>query len=74
MLLGGRDSSVGIATGLTARVRFPAGARLFSSLQHPDGFWGQPRLLSNGYRREISPGIKRPEREVDSTAPCVFIA
>jgi hypothetical protein len=31
-----RDSSVVIATGWTARVRFPEGVRIFSSTQGPD--------------------------------------
>jgi hypothetical protein len=52
------------ATGWTARVRFPAGARFFSSLQCSDRFWGPPTLLSNGYRR-LNPRVKREWREAD---------
>jgi hypothetical protein len=47
-LFGSRDSSVGIATGWTARVRFPA--RFIFSPQRPLRLWGPPSLLSNGYR------------------------
>jgi hypothetical protein len=36
----------GRGVGFTA----PAGATLFSSPRRRDGFWGQPSLLSNGYR------------------------
>jgi hypothetical protein len=32
------------------RVRVAGGARIFSSQCRPDGFWGQPSLLSNGCR------------------------
>jgi hypothetical protein len=64
-----RDSAVGIATGygLDGRgvgIRVPVGARIFSSPRRPDGFWGPPSLLSNGYR-ELSVGVKRPGREAD---------
>jgi hypothetical protein len=50
-----RDSSVGIATdyGLQGRgvgVWVPVGSRIFSSPRRPDGLWGPPNLLSNGYR------------------------
>jgi hypothetical protein len=38
------------ATGWTAGVWIPAGARFFSSPQCPERLWGPPSLLSNGYR------------------------
>jgi hypothetical protein len=44
------DSSVGIATGWTAGVRFQAKARIFSSRYRPDRFWSPPSLISNAYR------------------------
>jgi hypothetical protein len=37
-----RNSSVSIATGWKAGVRFLVGARFFSSPQHPDRLWGHP--------------------------------
>jgi hypothetical protein len=51
-----RESVVGIATGygLDDRgvgVRVPVFSRIFSSSRRPDRLWGQPNLLSNGYRR-----------------------
>jgi hypothetical protein len=45
--VGGRDSSVGIATGY---LRVPVRASIFSSPRRPDRLWGPPSLLSNGYR------------------------
>jgi hypothetical protein len=45
-----KDSSVGIATGWTAGVRFAAGVRFFSRPCRPYLLWGPPSLLSNGYR------------------------
>jgi hypothetical protein len=50
-----RDSAVGIATGYGldgrgVRVRVSVGARLFSSPQSPNRFWGPPNLLCNRYR------------------------
>jgi hypothetical protein len=69
-----RDSAVGIATsyGLDDRgvgVRVPVWSRIFSSTRHPDRLWGPPNLLSNGYRGDLSPGVKRPEREIDHSPP-----
>jgi hypothetical protein len=65
------DSSVGVATGWTAGVRFPAGARPFSSPQSPDELWGPPSLLYNGYpgRFGRGGGVKRPGREADHAPP-----
>jgi hypothetical protein len=48
-------SSVSIATGWTAQVRFPA-AQNFSSPQRPDRLWGLPRLLFDGYHGLLSRG------------------
>jgi hypothetical protein len=50
-----RDSVVGLATGYGLDdwgigVRVPAGQRIFSSPRRPDGLWGRPSLLCNGYR------------------------
>jgi hypothetical protein len=48
----GQSVSVGIETGyeIGGTVSIPGNARFFSSLQRPDGLWGPPSLLSNGYR------------------------
>jgi hypothetical protein len=46
----GRDSSVDIATGSMAWVRFPLEAKFFFSLQRQNRLWGPPSLLSIGYR------------------------
>jgi hypothetical protein len=40
---------VGMATGWTAGIRFPAGERFLSSPQRPDRLWGPPSLLSKEY-------------------------
>jgi hypothetical protein len=55
-----RDSSVGITTGYglddqEVGVQVPVGSRIFSS---PDRLWGQPSLLSNGYRCQSGRGVK----------------
>jgi hypothetical protein len=68
-LLRSRDSSVGVVTAWAAWVRFPAGAKFFSAPQRPDRLWGASILLSNGYRGEISPEVKRPGREADHLLP-----
>jgi hypothetical protein len=39
-------------------VRLLVGARVFSSPQRPDRFWGPPSLLYNGYRRHFGRGVK----------------
>jgi hypothetical protein len=46
----GRESAVGIATryGLTVRGSNPGEGETFHT--RPDGPWGQPSLLYNGYR------------------------
>jgi hypothetical protein len=56
-----RDSVVGIAIGygLDDRgvgVRIPVGSRSSSSPSHPDRLYGQPNLLSNGYRGSFPGG------------------
>jgi hypothetical protein len=59
-----RDSSVHIVMGyrldehgsITGR-----GKKFFSIAQGPDRFWDPPSLLSNGYRGNISPEVKRSE-------------
>jgi hypothetical protein len=50
-----RDSVVGIATGYGqdgqgVGIRVPVGEIIFSSPRLPDGLWGPPNLLSNGYQ------------------------
>jgi hypothetical protein len=72
--MGRRDSEVGIATGygLADRgvgVRVPVDSRIFSSPRRPDRLWGPPSLLSNGYRRALSLGVKQPGRETDRLSP-----
>jgi hypothetical protein len=59
------DSSVGIVTGWTAGIRFPAGARFFSSPYRPDRLWGPSSVLSNGYRVFFPPEVKRQGRKTD---------
>jgi hypothetical protein len=54
-----RDSSVGIATGWAARVRFPAVQKCFSSPQRPVRLWG-PMGTGSSFA-----GIKRQGREGD---------
>jgi hypothetical protein len=56
-----RNSSLGIATGYElddrgVGVRFPVGARIFSSPRHPDRLWGPSNLLSNGCRGPLPRG------------------
>jgi hypothetical protein len=63
-IFGGRDSSVGIATGygMDGRGhRIPVGGENFRP--HPDRPWGPPSLLYNGYR--VFPGVERPGRGAD---------
>jgi hypothetical protein len=47
----------------------PVGSRIFSSLRHPDRFWGSPSVLSNGYRGLILPEVKRPRHEAEHSPP-----
>jgi hypothetical protein len=65
-----RVSVVFIATsyGLDDRgvgVRVPIGSKIFSSPR----FWGPLNLLSNEYRGDLSPGVKRQGRETDHSPP-----
>jgi hypothetical protein len=39
-------------------VRVLVGSRIFSPPRRPDGMWGPPNLLSNGYRGGFLPGGK----------------
>jgi hypothetical protein len=59
-----RNSSVGIATGWMAGVRFPGGSKFFSS-QLPDRLWGLHSCLSNWYEGAFYPVVRRPGRETD---------
>jgi hypothetical protein len=49
-----RDSSFGIATGLTVRGSNPGGGEIFRT--RPDRPWSPPSLLYNGY--QVFPGGK----------------
>jgi hypothetical protein len=64
----GRDSVVGIATGMAWMVRGtnPDGGEIFRT--RPDQPWGPPSLLRNGYRVSF-PGVKRPWRGIDHPPP-----
>ena len=65
----GRDSSTGIVTryGLDGPgIRVPVGGEIFST--HPDGSWGPPSVLYNGYQVSF-PGVKRPGRGVNYPPP-----
>ena len=65
----GPGSSVGITTGYGLDGRGgsnPGGGEIFCTC--PDGFWGPPSLLYNGYR--VFPGGKeRPARDADPSPP-----
>jgi hypothetical protein len=55
LIIGSRDSSVGIATCYELdyrkfRVLVPVGEIIFTSSLRPDRFWSTPNLVSNGYR------------------------
>jgi hypothetical protein len=68
LILSSRDSSVGIATGWTAGVRFPAGADfLFSVASLPA--LGPTQPLIQWVPREISTRVKRWGREADHSTP-----
>jgi hypothetical protein len=60
-----RDGSVDIATGWTARVRFPAvqDCFLFSTASRPALGLIHPPI--HEVPRALSPGVKQPERETD---------
>jgi hypothetical protein len=67
-------SVVGIATGygLDDRgvgVRVPVGSRIFSSPHHPDRLWGPHQPPIQWVPGALSPGAKRPGREVDHSPP-----
>jgi hypothetical protein len=69
------DSNVVIATGyrLDGWGSIPGrGMRFFSPSQCSDRLWGPPSLLSNGYNRILSPGLKRPVRETDRDYFTIF--
>jgi hypothetical protein len=60
-----RGSSVGIATGWTARIRFPVGSKDFSLLYSvQNGSGAHPTSYPMSTRGSI-PGVKRPGREPD---------
>jgi hypothetical protein len=68
-----RYSVVGRATGYGLDdqgigVRVPVMSRIFSSPRRPDGLWGPASFPSNGHRRLIPPGVKRPGLETDHSA------
>jgi hypothetical protein len=64
-----RDSLVGIATGWTAKVRFPAEARysfLFHIVQAESGVHPVSYPMDTGY---FPWGVKKPGREADHSPP-----
>jgi hypothetical protein len=48
----------------TVGVRFPADAKIFSTLQRPDRLWGPSSLLYTGYGCSFA-GVRRPGRQAD---------
>jgi hypothetical protein len=54
IMIMGRDSSVGLATGWTVRGSNTGGGEIFRT--RPDRPWGPPSLLYNGHR--VFPGRK----------------
>jgi hypothetical protein len=63
-LTGAGTVMIVIAYGLEDQSSFPNMAASLSSPQRPDGLWGPPSLLSNGYRGSFL-GVKRPGRETN---------
>jgi hypothetical protein len=68
------DNAVGLATdyghdGQGVGVRVPVELRIFYSPRCPDLLWGQPSLLSNGYKDPFCGGAKRPGPESDHSCP-----
>jgi hypothetical protein len=58
-----------LATGWTVRGSNPGRGKIFfSSPKRPDGLWGPPSLLFNGYRG-FFPGVKRPGRQINHSPP-----
>jgi hypothetical protein len=50
--------------GWMVLVRFLSGIRFLSSLWHPEQLRGPPSFLCNGYKGEISPGLKHLDMEL----------
>jgi hypothetical protein len=50
-------------------VRVPVEARIFTSSYLPDQLLGPPNLLSKWAPMDVSPGVKRPERETGHSPP-----
>jgi hypothetical protein len=67
LFYGDRDSSVGIATsyGLDGPGIESRWGKIYRTC--PDGPWGPPNLLYNGYR--VFPGAKLPGRDADHPPP-----
>jgi hypothetical protein len=68
------DSVVGIATGYglddqRVGVRVPVGSRIFISPCLPDRLWGPPKPPIQWVPGALSPGVKGPGREADSSHP-----
>jgi hypothetical protein len=66
-----QDSAVSIATGngldnQKVGVQVPVGAKILTSPCCAGWLWGPP---SQWVLRDLSPGIKRPEREADHSRP-----
>jgi hypothetical protein len=56
-----------LAMGWMAGFDFRQGQEIFFILRRDQN--GTPSLLSNGYRRLFSPGVKQPGREGDHSPP-----
>jgi hypothetical protein len=74
IIVGSRDSAVGIATGYGLEdrgvgVRVPVGAKIFSFPCRPDRSWGPIHPRFRWEQGTLSSGVKRLGREADHSSP-----